>query len=258
MKKLFFPFLVLFCTYFAVQAQYSTLQAHSHNDYEQKLPFFEAYNAHFGSIEADIWEVNGELFVAHDKNRITPEKTLDALYIQPIVMKFKANGGKAWNDHPGTFQLLIDLKSPYETTLHLLAEKLKKYPDVFDPAVNKNAVKVVISGNRPNPEQFVNYPEFIFFDGLLTLKYDGQQIKRIALFSDNLANHTLWKGVGPVPENELLKLKQVIGSVHNQNLKIRFWNAPDTPQAWQTFQNLKVDFINTDHIQQLKEFLTIK
>ena len=37
---------------------YSTANAHSHNDYEQKQPFTLAYNELFGSIEADIFLVN--------------------------------------------------------------------------------------------------------------------------------------------------------------------------------------------------------
>jgi len=253
-KLLFLIFLSLF-TVLRIQAQYSTLNAHSHNDYEQKVPFFWAYDAHFGSIEADIWEVNGELFVAHNKDQITPERTLDTLYLQPIATKLKENGGKAWKDQEGTFQLLIDLKTPYKTTLNLLSEKLKKSPEVFDPEVNKNAVRVVITGNRPTPSEFTNYPDFILFDGNLDFRYDDQQLKRIALFSNDLARFTRWKGEASISEKEEQRLKQVIDSVHGLNCKIRFWNAPDTPNAWKTLMNLKVDYINTDHIGQLEGFL---
>lgn len=255
MRKLLFLTLLSLFTVLRIQAQYSTLNAHSHNDYEQQVPFFWAYEAHFGSIEADIWEVDGELFVAHNKEQITPERTLDALYLQPIVTKFKKNEGKAWKDQEGTFQLLIDLKTPYKTTLNLLSEKLKKYPEVFNPEVNKNAVRVVITGNRPTPSEFTDYPDFILFDGNLNLRYDDQQRKRVALFSNDLARFTKWKGEDSIPEKEEQRLKQIIDSVHGLNCKIRFWNAPDTPNAWETLMNLKVDYINTDHIEQLEGFL---
>lgn len=255
MKKLLALLPVFFCCFVSAQVGYTTLNAHSHNDYEQKVPFEWAYLAHFGSIEADIWAVNGELFVAHDRNQVTPEKTLDALYIQPIVSKFRANGGKAWNDREGTFQLLIDLKTPVEPTLSLLAEKLKKYPEVFNPAVNPNAVKIVITGNRPNPELFENYPRFIFFDGLFKMQYDKKQLERVALFSDNLANQVLWNGKNGITSADLKKLTQLVDSVHQLKQRIRFWNAPDTPHAWQQLMDLRVDFINTDHIQQLESFL---
>ena len=257
MEKRLFLILILFGVFTSAKAQYTTLNAHSHNDYEQKIPFYLAYNAHFGSIEADIWAVKEELFVAHNKSAIDTSKTLDHLYIQPIVELFKKNGGKVSDDPSYTFQLLIDLKTEVEPTLTLLSEKLKQYPDVFDPAVNINAVRITITGNRPDPSKFKNYPPFIFFDGNVAKRYDTEQLKRVGIYSENLAVFTTWRGNEPIPVKEEIRLKQIIDSVHGINKKIRFWNAPDTQDAWKTLMNLKVDFINTDHIPELSVFLKL-
>lgn len=254
MKKLLIVIL-LFISLVPVKAQYTTLNAHSHNDYEQGRPFYLAYNAHFGSIEADIWAVDGDLFVAHNKSDIKPERSLDSLYILPIVRLFRKNGGKAWNDHASTFQLMIDLKTAVEPTLTLLVEKLKKYPDVFDSKVNGNAVRIVITGNRPEPSGFGKYPLFISFDGNVRLKYDNQQLKRIALYSENLKEFTAWNGVEAMQDKEEKRITQIIDSVHRIGKKIRFWNAPDTSPSWKTLMNLKVDYINTDHIPELAAYL---
>lgn len=255
MKKLIAILFIFCCFSLNAQTTYTTLNAHSHNDYEQKNPFFEAYNAHFGSIEADVWAVKGELLVAHTKDQLTAERSLDALYIQPIVSKYKQNSGKAWGDHEGSFQLLIDLKTNYQATLPLLVSLLQKYPEVFDPKLNPNAVKMVITGETPPPAEFANYPKFIFFDGKLYQKYTAPQRERIAMYSDDLHRYTAWKGVAPIPKKDLKKLIFLVDSVHALPCKIRFWDAPDTPESWQEFKKLKVDFINTDHIQQLGEFL---
>jgi len=234
---------------------YTALNAHSHNDYENTIPFRLAYDHHFGSIEADIWAVNGNLFVSHNKQDIKPERTLDALYLEPIVKLFRANGGQAWNNSKSTFQLLIDLKTDVEPTLSMLVEKLKHYPDVFDPGVNKNAVRIVITGNRPDPSGFINYPDFIYFDGILNQKYDEDQLKRVALFSENLRNIIKWDGEGEMSEDERIRLQNVIDSVHSLEKKIRFWNAPDNINSWDTFIKMRIDFINTDNIVKLAEFL---
>lgn len=236
---------------------YTTLNAHSHNDYENTIPFRLAYDHHFGSIEADIWAVNGNLFVSHNKQDITPERTLDALYIEPVVKLFRANGGRAWNDNNSTFELLIDLKTDVEPTLSMLIEKLKKHPDVFDPGINGNAVRIVITGNRPDPSGFSQYPDFIYFDGLLSRKYDEKQLKRVALFSENLKNIIKWNGDGEIGKDERIRLQHVIDSVHSLDKKIRFWNAPDDVNSWKTFIKMRVDFINTDHIVKLAEFLNL-
>ncbi|MGQ8336995.1 phosphatidylinositol-specific phospholipase C/glycerophosphodiester phosphodiesterase family protein [Sunxiuqinia sp. A32] len=255
-SKFVFNFFLLTCFFIQTSvAQYSTLNAHSHNDYEQLSPFTLAYENHFGSIEADIWEVNGDLYVAHDRDKINPERSLDGLYIEPIVEKFKANNGKAWADHEGSFQLLIDLKNEFKPTLALLVEKLAEYPEVFDPSVNKNAVKIVISGNRPEPDEFKLYPSFIFFDGEFSKTYTKDQQKRIPLFSDNFKKYSQWNGKGTIPDSDMEKLSQAIDSVHGLGLKIRFWNAPDFPNSWETFTQLKVDYINTDHIAKLADYL---
>lgn len=246
---------LLISTLISVKAQYSTLNAHSHNDYANDVPFWLAYNNHFGSIETDIWAIENELFVAHSKSEIKPDITLDSLYIRPIVRTIRQNGGKAWIDNSSTFQLLIDLKTYSEPTLSFLVEKLKKYPDVFDPHINENAIRIVITGNRPQPSEFNKYPEFIYFDGILNQKYDEQQLKRVALYSENLKKITSWNGEGEIIEKEKIRLQNVIDSVHALNKKVRFWNAPDDINAWKTFINMGIDYINTDHIIKLSEYL---
>ncbi len=255
MRKLLSAFLMLFTCLISVHGQYTTLNANSHADYTQITPFYSAYYAHYGSIEADVWAVKGVLYIAQDSSGIIASRTLEALYLLPVVTEFRKNGGKAWSDIPATFQLMIDLKTTVEPTLSMLVEALKKYPDVFDFHVNPNAVQIVITGNRPQPTDFNKYPVWISFDGNVTLKYDAQQLKRVPLYSENMAGLTDWKGRTPLSENDENKLKQIIGTVHGLNKKIRFRNAPDTAYAWRTLMKLKVDYLNTDHTQDLATYL---
>jgi alkaline phosphatase len=255
MKKLFFSCIYILLIFIQINAQYTTLNAHSHNDYANDIPFWSAYYSHFGSIEADVWAVNGELFVAHEQTGIVPEKTLDALYIQPIVNIFKKNGGQAWGDFNGSFQLLVDLKSSAGLTLDILSKKIARYPEVFDPVVNKNAVRIIVTGNCPTPGEFKNYPDFIFFDGRRNQQYTHDQLKRVPLFSEDLRLFTKWNGKGNIIDQEHKQLKQFIDSVHQLGSKIRFWDSPDMINAWKTFINLGVDYINTDHIYKLADYL---
>jgi alkaline phosphatase len=255
MKKIPLAILLLIGTCFSVKAQYSTLNAHSHNDYVNTTPFWLAYSNHFGSIETDIWAVKDELLVAHSKAEIRPELTLDSLYIQPIVRIFRQNKGKAWIDNSSSFQLLVDLKTATEPTLSLLVQKLKNYPDIFEPGINKKAIHVVITGNRPSPSEFGKYPGFIFFDGIIGQRYTEEQLKRVALFSENIKRFTSWSGEGKMIDKDKIRLQSVIDSVHSLNKKIRFWNAPDDINAWETFIDMRIDYLNTDHIVKLSEYL---
>lgn len=250
MKFLFATVLILLVMF--TQAQPA---GHSHNDYYNENPFYTAYYHHFGSIEADVWAIDGILYVAHDREEITADRTLERLYISPIVNVFRENNGQAWSGTESTFQLMVDIKTEAEPALSLLVNLLSQYPEVFDARVNKNAVKVVISGNRPNPAEYRNYPPFIWFDGRLSERYSKSQLKRIGMISDNFTRYSTWKGEESMSEADRQKIVRFIGDVHKMKKKIRFWATPDTEKAWQTLFDMNVDFINTDHIEKLSEFL---
>src|SRR5690625_6970792 len=71
---LLFSVLFIFCSGLSAQKVYTSANVHSHNDYEQELPFYQAYARGFGSIEADLWMVDDELYVAHDQSEIRSEE----------------------------------------------------------------------------------------------------------------------------------------------------------------------------------------
>ncbi|MHC4705195.1 MAG: hypothetical protein ACYTFQ_31985, partial [Planctomycetota bacterium] len=59
-------------------------QAHAHNDYRHDRPLYDALAHGFTGVEADIFLVDGDLYVAHDRHEITPERTLRRLYLDPL------------------------------------------------------------------------------------------------------------------------------------------------------------------------------
>jgi alkaline phosphatase len=220
---------------------------HSHNDYRQRVPFYQAYAQQFASIEADIFAAENadELLVAHDNHELPTAPTLDESYIEPIVGFFRRNGGKVWRGSDKTLTLLIDLKTPADPTLDRLIRKLQQYPEVFDPAVNPLAVRVVISGNRPKPENFHEYPSIVSFDGDDT-DCTPAQLERIAMISLDLGDYTRWNGKGTMIESEYVRVANIVGRVHDLGKPIRFWGTPDGVTAWNTLHSIGVDYINTD------------
>jgi len=102
---------------FAQQKKYTVADAHAHNDYEHPIPFYTAWNAGFGSIEADVFPVNGILLVSHSRNALNPQRTLDSLYLNPLLKELEKNSKRKVN-------LLIDIKDNYKETLQLLLQEL--------------------------------------------------------------------------------------------------------------------------------------
>ncbi|WP_247233039.1 phosphatidylinositol-specific phospholipase C/glycerophosphodiester phosphodiesterase family protein [Telluribacter sp. SYSU D00476] len=232
--------------------KYTTAQAHSHNDYEQAEPFWKAYNQQYGSIEADLILRNDTLYTAHDLKDISPSRTFASLYLNPILAQIKKNGGSIYTDKNTQLQLLIDFKTPAEPTMTVLIRELAPHADLLAP---KGSVRIVISGNTPAPEHFGRYPDYISFDGRPNITYTPQQLERVGLISQSFRNYSRWNGTGTLPEPDRAKLQQVIQQAHAQGKKFRLWATPDTHEAWATLKSLNADFINTDKVVELADYL---
>ena len=74
-KKLVFLALALclFLSVFSQSKHYTVADAHAHNDYMHSVPFYTAWNAGFGSIEADVFPVNGVLLVSHSRKALNSQ-----------------------------------------------------------------------------------------------------------------------------------------------------------------------------------------
>jgi len=245
-------FFLLNCSIAQTITAYTTAQAHSHNDYEQKRPFSEAYKQQFGSIEADLFLVDSILYTAHNYKDITPERTFKKLYLDPILFQIEKNKGNIYPQQNLTLQLLIDLKTPAEETLEALITALKPMEQFLEP---KGPVKIVVSGNVPAPENFERYPAFIFFDGRPEISYSPDQLKRIGLISQSFQKYSKWNGEGDLPAKDKKAILKVIETTHQLGKKVRFWAIPDNIQTWKTMMGLNVDFVNTDKVVQLGDYL---
>lgn len=233
-------------------ARYTTAQAHSHNDYEQNIPFLRAYYQQFGSIEADIFLRNDSIFVAHDQKYITSKNTLASLYLKPLLVQVEKNNGQIYPDKKLNLQLLIDLKTPGKETIPVLIRELQPYLKLFAPA---GPVRIVLSGDVPTPQEFSQYPDYLFFDGRPEINYSKTQLERVGLISQSFTNYTKWNGKGILEKKEKEALEAVIKQMHDQGKKIRFWGTPDNINAWKMLMNMGIDYLNTDKVEELGPYL---
>lgn len=223
---------------------------HSHNDYNNPIPFYKAYYNNFNSIEADIFCIKNKLLVAHDKKAVQVERSLKELYLDPLIYALR-------KDTSRKVCLLIDIKEDYGKTLSLLIKELKPLTKYLMTMDHPGRLKILISGNRPGPSQYKNYPGFLFFDDDLILPHTKAQWERVGQVSLNFSKYSKWKGVGLLPETDRQRIVHTIDSVHTHTGKlIRFWGAPDSPNSWSTQINFGADIIGTDHIEQLEDYLS--
>ena len=238
-------FLALCLTASATFAQ----KIHAHNDYAQPKPFVNAYEQRADFIEADVWLQDGKLVVSHDKPAANAP-TLDSLYLKPIAALFEQYKGKVSQERDYTFGLMIDVKDNSADVLPKLMTLLESHLTAFNRAANAKAIQVIISGNRPKIETYLDYPTLIQFDGRPSEVYDEETLRRVAVISDNFRSYSRWDGTGDLSDLDREKLKRVIKRAHSDNKPIRFWAIPDAPNAWKQLKKLGVDVINTDKVTE--------
>ncbi|OQP39987.1 hypothetical protein A4H97_17370 [Niastella yeongjuensis] len=252
MKNLVFVFLLLSTACAVAQTSvYTTANAHAHNDYQHEPPLVSAYNNKFGSIEADVYFSENELYVAHTERDVNSQKKFEDVYVKPLVDYITANKGYVYEDTTLRLILMIDVKSEAGPAITKLIRIISKYPEI----TKCKSLMVLVSGNKPDPTSFVNYPDFIWFDGLLSNRYKKEELDRIAILSDNFINYTSWKGAGDPPAKDWADLQKAVAKGHELGKKVRFWNTPDNEEGWQKVLGLGVDYLDTYSIKALAEFL---
>jgi glycerophosphoryl diester phosphodiesterase len=237
--------------------------AHAHNDYEHRRPLQDALDRGFNSVEADVWLIDGELRVAHDQEDAVPGRTLESLYLQPLVQQVKQNHGQVYR-HGADFQLLIDIKSDGPSTYAAIDQALRKYRDISTIYVNGHtypgAVTSVISGNRPLDVLKAQKVRYAGYDGRLSDLNSKLPASLMPLVSDNWSNNFTWRGVGAFPADERAKLREIVMTAHHAGYRVRFWETPDTRGAareavWSELAAAGVDHLNTDDLHGLEDFL---
>lgn len=234
------------------------IQAHSHNDYLRARPLLDALDHGFCSVEADIHLVDGQLLVAHDRDKTRPDRTLQSLYLDPLRERVKRNGGRVYRDG-AEVTLLIDLKQDWQVLYPSLRAVLTNYADILTSFRNgrkeTNAVLVIVSGNRSREIFAGETVRYAALDGGLADLDSDLPANLVAWISAQWGRTFKWRGVNAIPKEELARLKQIVAKAHQQGRRVRFWGAPDQQNFWAMMRDVGVDLINTDDLPGLQEFL---
>jgi hypothetical protein len=234
------------------------LRAHAHNDYEHTRPLLDALDHGFCSVEADVYLVDGQLLVAHDRSKVKPDRTLQSLYLDPLRERVQKHGGLVYPGGPEC-TLLIDLKGDWRSSYPVLRDILKQYAAMittFQAGVTRtNAIRVIITGNRSKQMFDGESTRYATLDGELADLDSSASADFIPWISSNWRQDFKWRGSAEMPETEQAKLKDIVAKAHQQGRRVRFWGAPDQPVFWAAMLAHGVDLINTDDLDGAQKFL---
>lgn len=237
-------------------------RAHAHNDYEHDRPLLDALDHGFTSAEADVWLVDGELYLGHDEPDLS--RTLRAEYLEPLATRFRENAGSIHRKWREDFRLLIDVKSEGTAAWPVIDAQLADYPFLFtayrNGKVHERAVTAVISGNRDLAAMQAARMLFSFYDGRMSDLGGPLDATIVPLISDNWTKFFTWRGVGPMPAAERARLHEIVATAHARGQEVRFWATPDAAgpareALWRELVAADVDVLNTDDLAGLQSFL---
>jgi len=232
--------------------------AHAHNDYEHARPLVDALECGFCSVEADVYPVDGKLLVAHERKKVTAERTLEALYLAPLRRRVEENGGRVYRDGPPV-TLLIDFKEDPPRTYELLRDLLKPYAPMLtvhrDGKAQPGAVTVILTGDWPRDMVAAERERYVAGDGRPEDLDKNPPADLLPWISCSWGTLFKWRGTGAMPETEKQALRKLAERVHGQGRKLRFWGTPDKPAFWTQLRAAGVDLISADDLEGLQKFL---
>jgi Glycerophosphoryl diester phosphodiesterase family len=242
-------------------------RAHAHNDYEHARPLLDALASGFASVEADVWLVDGELLVAHTWFGLDPKRTLESLYLRPLLERVSKNHGHVYAGWPHSIQLLIDVKTDAAPTYLAVHRLLARYPQLFTTFVDgrayESAVTAVISGNRARQLMQAQRIRYAACDGRSEEDSSEPADAMFApLVSDRWDALFDWDGDGAMPADERQRLHAYVERAHERGQRVRFWATPDTPPyryaVWSELLAAGVDYFNSDDLQALSAWLSAR
>ena len=220
---------------------------HSHNDYWRRAPLLEALDAGCISIEADVFAHNGELAVAHDRNRIQDNKTLTAMYLEPLA-KIVRERKKIYPEDPRPLILMIDIKSNWSETLPVIRKVLTPFRDVLhEPAgtyTGEGGIQITTSGAGAGRKRISDKVAAV--DGRPDDLGKGILAKDMPVISFSFRSRFSWSMKKPLSQEEIDSLTLLVDTARKEGKILRLWGAPDNPAMWDTLQKCGVGLINTD------------
>ena len=262
---------ILLSTSLTAMEQPIHYQAFAHNDYLNPEPLAGALDNRFGAVEADVWLIRGELYLGHEKPEVpSPCTTLRAMYLEPLRQAIAENDGSVYKGAEQSFNLMIELKGSADARLDsykVLRKQLEEYKDILTRVENGNIIEgpvnaVISGGHYPLEEMESETIRYASIDGDMDFYLKNVPVEMMPWVSLPLeqalgreANRTL-ETFAEITEAEKQKAADFVAEVNRQGRLARFYWTPETEEFWQWQKEIGLDFIATDYLEELNEYLT--
>ena len=220
----------------------------------------------FTSVEADVWLVDGELLVAHDREDVDPGRTLESLYLDPLADRVRAEGGAVYRGWDGTSSCSSTSRARPCRPIAAVEPGAARVPRLMTvvrrrTGCTSGAVTAVISGNRDLPLMQSQRVRYAGYDGRLSDLGGGLSAADDAAGQRQLDQALHLAGRRPDARGRARQAARPRGPRPRGRLPgpllghPRRRRSPARDAVWRELLAADVDHINTDDLAGLQAFL---
>ncbi|GAA6056868.1 hypothetical protein JCM3770_005115 [Rhodotorula araucariae] len=248
---------------------------HSHNDYTRPVPLLDALSVGAKSVEADIHLVDGQLYVGHKAVSRSKSRTLDELYLDPLLEILQLQNpslsataartnGIYEADPSQTLQLLLDYKTDGATLHPAVLTALTRFRDLnllttFDANTSTLTVRpltIICTGNCPLASVQAQHPRRdVFLDAPLEDIASAEYTSEVSLMASTSFKRMFgWLDAWDVGPDKVEQIWALVEIARAKGIKTRFWETPSWPafvrdDVWRGLVRAGVDWMNADDLQ---------
>jgi hypothetical protein len=257
-------FIFSIITVLSIQFGYSQKNAKpiiSAQNFTNSTELWESIGLGIVNYQADVMYIYGKLYVTALMPDSPDHKlpTLSDAYLFPLYSQFKKNNGEILPGYAGDIFLILKLNSQPNQVYKQLYIEMRPFTDMLTVKTpgSEHQGKIRILINDPDQFEKINAinPGFLGLAGKLSDLEKNIDSGKMPLIEVDLSEITSWKGIGNIPFEDFVKIKDIVSKVHAQKKKISLINCPANKSIADLLQSTKADFINTSDPIQMAGFL---
>jgi len=206
--------------------------------------------------EADIMYIYGEIYVTEHMPDSASHKlpTFRSDYLMPIYSQYKKNQGKVHENYDDEMYLFLDIKFDPKKTYAKLWEQLSPYNEILTyrkgAEWHQGKLKIVFVGDAPMKVFQQERICFAAAQGTIEDLDKGYDEKLMPLIGIDFTKDVEWDGIGKMPFDKFVKLKDIVKKAHDQKKKVRVYNCPEEASIWEVLITTGVDMINVADVEK--------
>jgi hypothetical protein len=249
-----------------VQLSYSQKNAKpiiSSQNFTSNAELWESIGHGVINFQADVMYIYGKLYITDlmpdSANHKLP--TLTDAYLYPLYNQFKKNNGEILPGFTQDIFLILKLSNQPVQIYKQLAGEMRAFSDMLSYKINgtehKGKLKILITDKDYLDQINSTKPSFLSLVGNLSDIDKNVDSEKMPLIEVEFSQITSWKGIGNIPFEDFVKIKEIVAKVHAQNKKISITNCPSSKAIAELIQSSKVDFINTHEATRMAGFFEV-